>query len=195
LAGTWLLSPARTDLRPHSVSRANLREAACMCLRCIWHYGITTTSRKVFRQSRPHLLINSLRRIQIYPEPQRSQSAPGMTKERTVEADASRRFTTVRCISVKFGTVAGETVLTCRFPAPRLNVGKFSFTDLLVRATWSGGIRHVGWALRPFVCAYHEECSWSVTEGAAQLGDIDLVAAAPRMPPITLISSSPISRN
>ena len=82
---------------------------------------------------------------------------------------------------VKFGTVAGETVLTCRFPAPRLNVGKFYLRTYLseppnqeVYEMLDGlcpfEILRTGdtvlWGWRPNVCAYHEECSWSVTEGA-----------------------------
>jgi lipopolysaccharide transport system ATP-binding protein len=84
---------------------------------------------------------------------------------------------------VKFGTVAGETVLTCRFPAPRLNVGKFHLRTYLseppsqeVYEMLDGlcpfEIVRTGeavlWGWRPNVCAYHEECSWSVAEGPHQ---------------------------
>ena len=93
---------------------------------------------------------------------------------------------------VKFGTVAGETVLTCRFPAPRLNVGKFHLRTYLseppnqeVYEMLDGlcpfEIVRTGeavlWGWRPNVCAYHEECSWSVAEEMSE--DIDLFAAAP----------------
>src|ERR1700746_3077529 len=44
----------------------------------------------------------------------------------------SVKFGTVAGESVlKFGTVAGESVLTCRFPAPRLDVGKFHLRTYL----------------------------------------------------------------
>jgi lipopolysaccharide transport system ATP-binding protein len=83
---------------------------------------------------------------------------------------------------VQFGTVAGETVLTCRFPALRLNVGKFHLGTYLSEPPGQevyemlDGLcpfeivrtgEMVLWGWRPNVCAYHEEWSWSVAEGAA----------------------------
>jgi ABC-type polysaccharide/polyol phosphate transport system ATPase subunit len=85
--------------------------------------------------------------------------------------------------SVKFGTVVGETVLTCRFPAPRLNVGKFHLRTYLseppseeiyemldglcpFEIVRTGETVLWGWHRGPSVCCYHEECSWSVAESA-----------------------------
>jgi lipopolysaccharide transport system ATP-binding protein len=83
--------------------------------------------------------------------------------------------------NVKFGIVAGETVLTCRFPALRLNVGKFHLRTYLSEPPGQevyemlDGLcpfeivrteEMILWGWRPNVCAYHEEWSWSVAEGA-----------------------------
>jgi lipopolysaccharide transport system ATP-binding protein len=83
---------------------------------------------------------------------------------------------------VKFGTAAGETVLLCRFPALRLNVGKFHLRTYLSEPPAQEMLYEmldgvcpfeivrtdemVLWGWRPNACAYHEEWSWSVAEGA-----------------------------
>jgi lipopolysaccharide transport system ATP-binding protein len=82
---------------------------------------------------------------------------------------------------VQFGTVAGETILTCRLPAPRLNVGRFHLRTYLSEPPGQevyemlDGLcpfeivrtdETVLWGWRPNVCAYHEEWFWSVAEGA-----------------------------
>jgi lipopolysaccharide transport system ATP-binding protein len=83
--------------------------------------------------------------------------------------------------NVRFGTAPGETVLTCRFPALRLNVGKFHLRTYLseppgreVYEVLDGlcpfeVVRTedmVPWDWPPNLCAYHEEWSWSVAEVA-----------------------------
>ena len=80
--------------------------------------------------------------------------------------------------NVKFGTVAGETMLTCRFPAPRLNVGNFHLRTYLSGPPGQEVYELLD-GLCPFeivktdemalwgwrnVCAYHEDWSWSVTD-------------------------------
>jgi lipopolysaccharide transport system ATP-binding protein len=80
---------------------------------------------------------------------------------------------------VKFGTVPGETILTCRFPTLRLNVGKFHLRTYLSEPPGQevyemlDGLcpfeivrteEMVLWGWRPNVCAYHEQWSWSVVK-------------------------------
>jgi lipopolysaccharide transport system ATP-binding protein len=84
--------------------------------------------------------------------------------------------------NVKFGTATGETVLVCQFPTLRLNVGKFHLRTYLSEPPdremlyeMLDGVcpfeivrtdEMVLWGWRPNACAYHEEWSWSVAEGA-----------------------------
>jgi lipopolysaccharide transport system ATP-binding protein len=84
---------------------------------------------------------------------------------------------------VRFGSIAGETVLTCRFSAPKLNVGKFHLRTYLseppgqeVYELLDGlcpfEIVRTGdmvlWGWRPNICAYYEDCSWRVSDIAVQ---------------------------
>jgi lipopolysaccharide transport system ATP-binding protein len=76
-----------------------------------------------------------------------------------------------------FGTDIGESVLTCRFPALRLNVGRFHlrthFTgppggEVYERLDGICGFEIVGtehsilWGWHPENCAYHEQWGWTV---------------------------------
>jgi ABC-type polysaccharide/polyol phosphate transport system ATPase subunit len=83
---------------------------------------------------------------------------------------------------IVFGTVPGETVLICRFPSLRLNVGRF-----YLRANVSeppGGELYevldgicpfevvrpneqVLWGWRPEVCVYHEQYVWTAVDAEA----------------------------
>jgi lipopolysaccharide transport system ATP-binding protein len=73
---------------------------------------------------------------------------------------------------VKFGKSPGETLLTCRFPALRLNVGRFHLRTFLseppgreVYESLDGICQMevvrtddaIAWEWRPEVCAYHEQ--------------------------------------
>lgn len=82
---------------------------------------------------------------------------------------------------VKFGTMPGESILTCRFPTLRLNVGKFHLRTYLSEPPGQevyemlDGLcpfevvrteEMVLWGWRPNVCAYHEQWAWSAVNGA-----------------------------
>jgi lipopolysaccharide transport system ATP-binding protein len=77
---------------------------------------------------------------------------------------------------IVFGTVRGETLLTCMFPSLRLNVGQFylrthvseppggEFYEKLDGICVFDIVRTdepVLWGWRAEACVYHEECTWS----------------------------------
>jgi lipopolysaccharide transport system ATP-binding protein len=79
----------------------------------------------------------------------------------------------------QFGNVSGETLLTCRFPTPRLNVGTYHLRTYLSEPPGQevyeilDGLcpfeivrtgETIPWGWRPNVCAYHEDWSWSVSD-------------------------------
>jgi lipopolysaccharide transport system ATP-binding protein len=80
---------------------------------------------------------------------------------------------------IKFGSIPGESMLVCRFPSLRLNVGQFYLRAFLTEPP--GGViyetmdgicpfevartdRQVPWGWRPDVCAYHEEWTWTTAD-------------------------------
>jgi lipopolysaccharide transport system ATP-binding protein len=82
---------------------------------------------------------------------------------------------------LNFGSESGCSVLFCHFPQLRLNIGQFYLRVYLsgppgteVYETLDGICqfevvrtdRFVPWGWRPEVCAYHEECMWSVADVA-----------------------------
>jgi lipopolysaccharide transport system ATP-binding protein len=84
---------------------------------------------------------------------------------------------------LNFGSESGCSLLFCHFPQPRLNVGQFYLRVYLagppgteVYETLDGICqfevvrtdRSVPWGWRPEVCAYHEECMWSVADVACR---------------------------
>jgi lipopolysaccharide transport system ATP-binding protein len=86
--------------------------------------------------------------------------------------------------SVKFGRASGETLLVCRFPALRLNVGHFSLRTFLSEPP--GGETYetldglcqmevvrtedtVLWGWRPDACSYHEDWQFDVADHAQGL--------------------------
>jgi lipopolysaccharide transport system ATP-binding protein len=81
---------------------------------------------------------------------------------------------------IRFGSNRGETVLVCRIPTLRVNVGKFYIRTFLSELPGGefyealDGIcpikviridQSVPWGWRPEVCAYHEQYEWTVIEG------------------------------
>jgi len=81
---------------------------------------------------------------------------------------------------VPFGKTAGETVLTCRFPSLRLNVGRFhlrvilseppngEFYEMIDNICLFEVVRtdeHVLWGWRAEACAYHEQYEWRTVDG------------------------------
>ena len=83
----------------------------------------------------------------------------------------------------KFGSTPGCSILVCRFPQLRLNIGQFYLRTYLSEPL--GGemyetLDSVGhlevirsdpaspWGWRPGVCAYHEKYSWSAVDVAAE---------------------------
>jgi hypothetical protein len=98
---------------------------------------------------------------------------------------------------VRFGGISGESVLTCRFPSLRLNVGQFYLRTFLaeppggehyetVERACSFEVvridRRVLWGWRPELCAYHEECTWKSvdSEVLSESRDPESVAAMDR---------------
>ena len=80
---------------------------------------------------------------------------------------------------VQFGNLAGESILVCRFPSLRLNVGKFYLRTFLTEPPGGAfyesidGVclfevtrtdKSVLWGWRPEVCVYHEECTWTTVD-------------------------------
>ena len=80
--------------------------------------------------------------------------------------------------SINFAAFPGESILICRFPTLRLNVGHFELRTFLSEPP--GGALYetldsicpfevirvdktVQWGWRPEACAYHEEFSWKVS--------------------------------
>ena len=89
---------------------------------------------------------------------------------------------------VRFGHRSGESVLTCRFPSLRLNVGKFYLRVHLHEAPPTSGfyedLDHVCafevirtdtklWGWDPKACVYHEQWGWALDndEGAKRMFD------------------------
>ena len=79
----------------------------------------------------------------------------------------------------QFGKTSGESILVCRFPSLRLNVGRFYLRTFLTEppgGKWYENIdgicpfevartdKQVLWGWRPEVCAYHEECTWTTVD-------------------------------
>lgn len=88
---------------------------------------------------------------------------------------------------VNFGRNPGETILICRFPSLRLNVGRFHLRVFLSERPneelyeMVDGIcpfevvrtdEHVLWGWRPEVCAYHEQWTWKVNEAGSAIDEI-----------------------
>jgi ABC-type polysaccharide/polyol phosphate transport system ATPase subunit len=82
--------------------------------------------------------------------------------------------------TVQFGRSSGETLLVCRFPALRLNVGQFYLRTFLseppgseVYETLDGICQMevvrtdygIAWEWRPDTCAYHEEWQFEAVSG------------------------------
>jgi ABC-type polysaccharide/polyol phosphate transport system ATPase subunit len=80
---------------------------------------------------------------------------------------------------VQFGRDFGESLLVCRFPSLRLNVGEFCLRTFLAEPPGGeayeslDGICHfevvrtdeaVLWGWRPEVCAYHEQWAWTKSD-------------------------------
>jgi len=80
---------------------------------------------------------------------------------------------------VSFGRTPGETVLICRFPSPRLNVGRFhlrvilseppngEFYEMIDDICSFEVVRtdeHVLWGWRPEACTYHEQYDWTTVD-------------------------------
>jgi ABC-type polysaccharide/polyol phosphate transport system ATPase subunit len=77
---------------------------------------------------------------------------------------------------IRFGSVPGESILICRFPSLRLNVGQFHLRTFLAEPP-GGKVyetidricgfevaradKQVPWGWRPEACVYHEECTWT----------------------------------
>jgi lipopolysaccharide transport system ATP-binding protein len=94
-----------------------------------------------------------------------------------------------------FGKNIGESVLTCRFPALRLNVGRFHLRTHLAGPP-SGEVYErldgicgfeivrtddlILWGWHPENCAYHDEWNWKV-EAPVEQGNTKLVADAIRI--------------
>ena len=78
---------------------------------------------------------------------------------------------------VMFGAQKGETLMVCRFPSLRLNVGQFSL-QVFLREPPQGELyekldgicsfevirtdKNIAWGWSPDDCAYHEQWDWSV---------------------------------
>jgi lipopolysaccharide transport system ATP-binding protein len=80
---------------------------------------------------------------------------------------------------LRFGTTPGETLLVCRFPSLRLNIGQFSLRTHLTEppggdayerledicqfeVVRTGDAMLFGW--QPDMCAYHEKWEWAVPD-------------------------------
>jgi lipopolysaccharide transport system ATP-binding protein len=80
----------------------------------------------------------------------------------------------------RFGTEEGETILSCRFPSLRLNIGQFHVRTHLTEPP-GGEIyerldglcpfeivrtdKTIMWGWHPEACAYHEDWEWQTTDG------------------------------
>jgi lipopolysaccharide transport system ATP-binding protein len=80
---------------------------------------------------------------------------------------------------IHFGSVPGETTLTCRFPSLQLNVGRFHLRTFLTEPP-GGKVyetiddicsfevtradKQVLWGWRPEACIYHEEYAWRTAD-------------------------------
>ena len=89
---------------------------------------------------------------------------------------------------LQFGKTSGESILVCRFPNLRLNVGRFYLRAFLAEPPGGqfyeniDGVcffevvradKRVLWGWRPEVCTYHEECTWkSVHSGVPADGHV-----------------------
>jgi homopolymeric O-antigen transport system ATP-binding protein len=77
---------------------------------------------------------------------------------------------------IQFADKSGETILVCRFPSLRLNVGRFHLRTFLTEPAGAkfyetlDGIcpfevvrvdKSILWGWRPDACAYHEDWSWT----------------------------------
>jgi lipopolysaccharide transport system ATP-binding protein len=86
---------------------------------------------------------------------------------------------------IRFGEAQGETVLTCRFPSLRLNVGRFSLTSHLTEPPGGEIYERLpdicqfevvrtkdammfGW--QADMCAYHEDWAWTRIDAEARPG-------------------------
>jgi lipopolysaccharide transport system ATP-binding protein len=91
-----------------------------------------------------------------------------------------------------FGISSGSSMLVCRFPAPRLNVGLFYLRIFLAQLP-SGEFYEtldgicafevvkdttVLWGWRPEACAYHEDYDWTVTNTSSALMHSDGAVSA-----------------
>jgi lipopolysaccharide transport system ATP-binding protein len=85
----------------------------------------------------------------------------------------------------QFGNTRGESILVCRFPSLRLNVGQFYLRTFLAEPPGGklyesiDGIclfevvradKRVLWGWRPEVCVYHEECTWTTVDSRMAVG-------------------------
>jgi lipopolysaccharide transport system ATP-binding protein len=85
---------------------------------------------------------------------------------------------------IRFGDGKGETLLTCRFPSLRLNIGQFSLSTYLTEPPGGEIYERLqdicqfevvrtkdammfGW--QPDMCAYHEEWSWTRGDADARV--------------------------
>jgi ABC-type polysaccharide/polyol phosphate transport system ATPase subunit len=82
---------------------------------------------------------------------------------------------------VRIATNEGETVLVCRFPALRLNVGQF-YLNTYLRETPDGEVYErldgicpfevvrtdetIPWAWHPEACSYHERWEWTISNAS-----------------------------
>src|SRR5438309_2440814 len=85
---------------------------------------------------------------------------------------------------VDFGSRSGCSLLVCRFPNLRLNVGRFYLRVFLAEAPGGDGYdtldvichfevvrsdRNILWGWRPEACAYHEQYTWSATTATGKV--------------------------
>jgi lipopolysaccharide transport system ATP-binding protein len=84
---------------------------------------------------------------------------------------------------LNFGSRSGCSLLVCRFPNLRLNVGKFYLRAFLSEGPGSDSYetldaichfevvrsdRNIVWSWRPEACVYHEQYAWSATNATAE---------------------------